>query len=505
LVVLVLLALALATAAFLLEAHLDLNLCDEGYLWYGAMAVAKGHVPLRDFGSYDPGRYYWTAAWFWLLGDRGIIPLRIACAAFNFVGLLCGLLVLRRLTRAWYVLVPAGALLTLWMFPTYYFNHAVALVAVYVALLLIERPNLPRHLLAGIFVGLAAFFGRNHGVYGLAAFAALILLIWWKLDPHQLLRRVAVWGGGIVLGYSPMLLMLAFVPGFWAVNFTIMRSMTTEIPAMNIGKPIPWPWQQSTLWEISVGMFFVLAPLCFVMVAGWIAFHGKQACMRRRVLLAATLVGIPYLHYAFFRADIEHLAMSIHPFLIAVIALVFAASGRWRWPAVGLVAGITVASLVAVGAMRPLYRVATARPGDYVPMRLGRWTIEMPKWSAAMIEGALRFQASVLRPGDGFLIVGQVPGLYAILDRDSPVYQTVFVIALPEGWQRRVIDEMEGNHVNWILLEDDGIDGREDLRFRNTHRLMWEYMVKQFEVVPEGLPDNFLLLRRKAADGAGPL
>jgi hypothetical protein len=85
------LALGTVAALFALQGRIDFSIDEEGFLWYGAVATAHGAVPLRDFYSYDPGRYYWAAAWSPLLGD-GILGLRISTAAFASLGLFCGLL-----------------------------------------------------------------------------------------------------------------------------------------------------------------------------------------------------------------------------------------------------------------------------------------------------------------------------------------------------------------------------------------------------------------------------
>ena len=70
--------------------------------------------------------------------------------------------------------------------------------------------------------------------------------------------------------------------------------------------------------------------------------------------------------------------------------------------------------------------------------------------------------------------------------------------------QREIVDEIERQHVTWVLFEDKALDGSEERRLRFTHPLVWEYLMKNFDPVPEGLPEDFLLLRRKTVLGVTP-
>jgi hypothetical protein len=60
---------------------------DEGWLWYVSQRTALEEVPLRDFFSYDPGRYYWSAFIFKLLRGDGLFEQIVADDLFGLIGL----------------------------------------------------------------------------------------------------------------------------------------------------------------------------------------------------------------------------------------------------------------------------------------------------------------------------------------------------------------------------------------------------------------------------------
>src|SRR2546423_15390133 len=89
---LIVLSALLVIVFFFLQGDVGLNIADEGFLWYGTIRTTLGEVPIRDFQAYDPARYYWGAFCFKIIGNHGIIALRISEALFQFVGLPLALL-----------------------------------------------------------------------------------------------------------------------------------------------------------------------------------------------------------------------------------------------------------------------------------------------------------------------------------------------------------------------------------------------------------------------------
>src|SRR5688572_5221607 len=189
---------------------------DEGYLWYGVQRVMAGEVPIRDFDAYDPGRYYWAAALMSLWGDDGILSLRVAVALFQWVGLAAALVLLARERGKVDPVFWALAALTLlaWMLPRHkLFDITLSIVLVAALAQLIERPVVARYFIAGGIVGLAAVFGRNHGVYGVVGSIAAIGYLASGASGVSVPRAFTAWAAGVAVGYVPVPLLMVLAPG----------------------------------------------------------------------------------------------------------------------------------------------------------------------------------------------------------------------------------------------------------------------------------------------------
>jgi len=263
-----LLSIALVSSSFCIQERIGINLGDEGFLWYGVQRVLHGEVPGRDFHAYEPGRYLWDAAFAIILRSDGLLQLRIANSAFAAIGLFLALLAVRTMLRSWVLLTLFGAVLTLWLLPRHkVFEHSIAMAGVFIATELIRAPTLRRHALAGVFVGVATFFGRNHGLYVGLSLGCTAIYIYLRIDRQAAFRRTAAFAGGIILGLLPLILMILFVPGFWRSKVESAVAMTQGTPNQQ-ALPVPWPWQVAASvlaapqagFEIGTGIGFLLLP-----------------------------------------------------------------------------------------------------------------------------------------------------------------------------------------------------------------------------------------------------
>jgi hypothetical protein len=509
------LALVLTGTLFLAQRRIDFNVSDEGFLWEGVVLTAHGKVPLRDFYSYDPGRYLWAAAWSKVLGE-GILALRLSTALFQAGGLLCGLLAARRaLPRAWQ-LAAAGVLLVLWMGPRHkLFEPALAMAAVYVAVLLIERPSPRRHLLAGALVGFAGVMGKNHGGYALLAF--LLLILWLhvrriaagSLPRGSLARNLGLWIVGIAAGALPLLALLAFVPGFLAayvdsITFFLHQGRT------NFGVPVPWPWvggwaglgAWEALAKLALGTGFLLLPVG--VAAALLFLPGTTAANagRRALLLAGGTVGLFYLHHAFSRADPFHLMQSIHPVLLSLLGLPAAVEERPRaGKAIGGAVAVLLAFLTLCAAVpqAPLAAAWTAeKPLDrFVPYRLGGDELRIPARAANLFAEIERQIAARTAPGEPVLLIPHLPGLYPALGRESPI-SDFYPIWPAEGERdERMRSEIETAGVRVAVYTDYTAGEEPELQFPHTHPEVWRTLQDSFTRVPDPrLPRHVWLLER---------
>ncbi len=498
-------AVALVIISFLLQSHIGLGLADEGYLWYGTWRSAMGDIPLRDFRSYQPGRYYWTAAWSFLFG-QGILGVRASIAIFQVIGLTCGLLTIRRLTRSWITLCLIGLLLLIWMYPYHkVFEHSLTMMFVYGGTLLIEKPSLHRHFLIGILVGIMACFGEHHGFFGSVSSLGLILMIWYKIDRHDLFKRLVVWSVGIGVGYLPMLLMFIGIPGVWESFVQRVEFIFTR-EGFNLPLPVPWPWLvdftqgngSDIATAVSTGLFFLLLPV-FCVLVGMYLIWAKRPLQTVAPLIACFFAEVTYLQYAFSRADLGHLAFAIHPLLIGLLAL-----PMLYQPSISkkifnsLLVVLCSLSLLTVGKVHPVYRKLIQPQENFVLFNLRGENLWIDTYTAKLIQTVIQINTELVSPEESFVIAPHWPAFYPILQRKSPWWDTYLAWRISEPEARKMISDLQTHRVNWILLGDVALDGRDDLRFRNTHRLVWEYIIENFQLVPiSGLPGNFQLLRRR--------
>jgi hypothetical protein len=354
--------------------------------------------------------------------------------------------------------------------------------------LLVQQPSRRRFFVAGVAVGLVAVFGRNHGVYGVAGILGVVIyLACRRRNVGTLLADLAWCGCGIVVGYLPILVLAAAVPGFAAAFWDGIRAVFQR--GTNLPLPVPWPWlvpvtqlpPSTAAAEVLTGVFFIAIVGFGILSMMWII---RRALQQRPVppeFVACSVLALPYAHFAFSRADVSHLAQGIFPFLIGVFMLLKEWPNRARWLAAFAMTG---ASLLIMLPQHPGWDCRVTQPCVTADVAGNALTVDA---GMAQVLVMLRSAADEYAPNGRNVVVAPLwPGAYSVLKRRSPMWEVYALFPQGDEFQRRDIERIKAANPGFILLLDAPVDGRDDLRFRNTHPLIERFVRDNFDPITIG-------------------
>jgi hypothetical protein len=503
------LGLAVVAIFFAWEGRQGFSLWDEGYLWYGVQRVMLGEVPIRDFQAYDPGRYYWSATLMRLAGAEGIMALRTtvvilqAIAIATVLGWLAAASLKRGNTR--YMLV-CSLTLVVWMVPRHkVFDIAFSIGLVCMLACWVRRPTRFNHFLAGMFVGLVAYFGRNHGVYGVLASGGIFVYLAVRCESwKEWFWGILMYATGGVVGYLPMFVTMLLAPGFTPALIDSVRFLF-EVKTTNLPLPIPWPWQARfttvplvyAFHDLVIGLFF-LSMLAFGLLAmAYVTISRRRDRAVQPLLVACAFSAIPYAHYAFSRADVGHLAQGIFPTVIGLLVIAGNTSG---WKRYATAAPLCLLSLFAAMTLHPGWQCMRAT--HCPPLEIGGDRLWVDPATGREVALLQRLQLDFAPAGRPFYVTPLLPGSWALLHAKSPTWEIYTPWDRSEAFQLDEIDRLKAANPGFVLVYDLALDGRNDLRFKNTHPLMERYIRDNYVPV-EGYSENPAYQIYRARD-AGP-
>ena len=489
-----------AGMVFFAEWRYGFNWGDEGWLWYVSQRTALGEVPIRDFFSYDPGRYYWSAAVFKLLGKDGFFEQLLANYLFGAMGLAISYIAMARagLGRNWRmgIFLLLGIVLG---FPRHkIYEQALSLIAAAGMACILAAPERPkRWLIYGVSTGLAAFIGRNSGVYFAVAGALALMLVKTSHQNVSRLRSSGAFLAGVVAGYSPMLLMILSIRRF-------ARAFAQSVlfsPSWAWRLPIPFPWHSHAgglhrldAWQIRAVSWLCLAvPLAYTLIV-WSGL-GIRLSRARSLAVGASLAGIPYLHHAFYHADFFHIAQGIVPFVpaVGVSSQQLWSIGR-RGSSILCFSGLAVLVIACWLPMEPLVQHWRMQPQALDRIAIDGREFEVPREQAAVMRTVAKsFHNCGARDG-GFLEAPYYPGLYAYLNARAPAWELYYLYPRHEGFQQKHIEAVQRNKVSLVLLNREAaVDGLKGLKIGNTYPRLLEYILTHYQRSDAKLPDGFEL------------
>jgi hypothetical protein len=481
-----LLSCAVVVGSFLWQGHYGFDFSDEGFLWYGVERVRLGEVPVRDFMSYDLGRYYWSAALTGLLQDNGILALRAAVATFQLVGLFFALVLVaqdRRRPDVWLFVLVVIAMLA-WMYPRHkLFDISLSILLTGILAFLLRQPSGRRFFITGIGIGLVAAFGANHGAYGVAGLVgAVAYLACMRRSVTTLLPAVGLGGCGAVVGYLPILAAAIAVPGF-ATAFRDGIFAILQRGGTNLSLPVPWPWlvpfADLPPWDAAgaalTGTFFIAILAFGILSLLWVIRRALQQRPIRPELVACAVLALPYAHVVFSRADVPHLAQGIFPFLLGFFLLL------QEWPTTAQRFGALAMALASLTVMLPLHPGWECRAARLCStVNVAGSDLVVNSETAGILAMLTDVTSKYASNGRNFLTT-LWPGAYAALQRRSPTWEIYALFPQRDSFQQREIERIKTAKLGLVLILNIPLDGRDDLRFRNTHPLIEQFIRENFD------------------------
>ncbi|SAL59019.1 hypothetical protein [Caballeronia humi] len=500
-------AFLLCGIVFALQHRYGFAWADEGLLWYDSQRTSLGGIPIRDYYGYDPGRYYWVSIFFHLLGNNGLYELLIANAAFGAVGLaavwfgMCasGMRFGWRLTAAVMLAIALG-------YPRHkVYEQSLSLILTAIVFFALAKPaDLKRWLIFGILSGLAAFVGRNSGVYfvGGAVLSGLLLVLTQSPGPHA--KPTVIYALGVVLGYSPMLALLVFAPGLW----TAFLQSVLFLPHWQLPLPIPFVWRVDigglglidATQQVAIGIACLFVPIFYVgaLVGAAVIKHRTASWSMPMVMtVSACIAGVAFLYQSFDRADFGHIANGFLPAFVAVVsgAVVLLDSWKRRVPATALSIGFAAMMAACWLPYEPAVVFTRARhadPQSVEDVRIDGETFEVFAYQAQTLRTVRQAAERCGVHGSGFLAAPHFPGVYAYLHTKAPFWEMYYLYPRPIEFQTQHVAAIANTRL--ILLAPDAtIDGLERLKLKNTYGILMKDIEARYEPLDVSLPNGFRL------------
>ena len=476
---------------YAIQGNMGISLWDEGYLWYGTQRVLLGEIPIRDFQSYDIGRYYWAAGIMKLLGSNGILALRISNAALQSLTLIIAIKLTDWKQKQFNLLelFLLGCSFLLWMTPDFKVSDFFACIILLASLAyLIDAPSIKRYFICGLIVGIVAIIGRNHGLYGVFGSISAFCYLAWNRSGESKFTGVMAWGLGVFVGYLPMLICLLVIPSFMDANIEMTRLLIST-GSTNLSKPWPRPWWahfEGTPWiesssEIFTGIIFMLIPVFIVISIGYLVIQRNERSLQGNpVFISSSLLMIPYAHYAFARADLVHLALGIFPFLYGIITFPSAISKHYRHSVIVVLFTVSVLTMVPSQAYYQLF----GDKNQTEIVNINGDVLKVSRRNASQISLLNELNKTYASNSRAFLSVPFWTGAYAVLQKKSPTWELQFTSLREESVQQKEIMRIKSANIGFAVIQDYLLDNRKDLFFEDTNPSIERYIRENYQLLP---------------------
>lgn len=471
-----------------------INLADEGYLYFGTRQVLKGKVPVVDFRSYDPGRYYWCALWLGIFGES-LWTQRISMSFLKWITLAIVGFLCFQISNSWLIVILIQLGCLGWLLYNYKMIECLFTSAQLLSFwMLAQYGNDFSFASMAFLLSFSLFLGLNMTVYQVGAVMLLFVF------NHQLIFNIP-WNAmllGLIAGSIPLLIILVRYPTFLKHYWIRKINPILKRKSTNLKLPYPWLWrnpthiiQSSPSRTFAAKLLFTVIPIFIVSIAVLLLFKAIDCTENTPLILPAIVVGIPWLNHIISRADIGHLHLIGLPVGILLINL-----STIYIPFMGTVVLALAWMIFSIWFFQPSFAEFGAK-SKLKKLRIEGRAFWMTRNQKVVITQVLKLVEE--RRDKTTFFAPSLCMLYALSDTKPGAYDTFPVYPASTSKQQEMIDELSASSPTLLVINNFHLDKNPERCFSASHPLVWEYLKNQFKTLAvEKLPSTYFVFTKIA-------
>ncbi len=439
---------------------------DEGLLAYGAVRVAHGEIPHRDFVSLQPPLSYYVAAGLFQCCATSLATLRVLGLSLFLLLPVLVYGIARSLGAGALLSIAAAAPLCLLGIPYVYFVPLAVwqgIAASCVAVLLFICSTLTRRkwlaIPAGIFTAISLFLRHDQAIYTAVAVCALMITLHFCADDSvrktHLKRTIFFWLIGVGVVVVPAIV-------FWwevgALPEMFRQLVVFPIATYRKTSSLPFPkiTAGKTAAEIAVVLLYYLPPVVQAIVAGYLA----QSIFRRRFGVRETVLAFLLVWSALFylqvmvRSDQTHLLITLPPFFLLTAFSWSTVRSKIANQYLRIGSSVILALLVAsfLWLLHPILLPDVSRATEVLALDRGGVRIEQQRVVSEFVRGLQQY----VPPTHSILALPYQPMFYFLSERHNPTrWNYLWPGDQTAQDHRRFIEEAEHDPPAVILLAEE--------------------------------------------------
>jgi len=167
-----------------------------------------------------------------------------------------------------------------------------------------------------------------------------------------------------------------------------------------------------------------------------------------------------------------------------LIGLMLAPSIRSERARLVLVSALLAASLFIVAPMHPGW--VASKDGNWQRAEVGRDRLTVPPGVKSDLDLLGNLVEKYAPDGRAFMVAPYWPGAYAVFDRKAPVRDIYPLFPQSAAGQEAEIARIRAANPGFVAVLDTALDGLDARRYRNTHPLIYQFIIDNFEPVSDG-------------------